>query len=179
MVAKREGIPEIMQGAEIRKVKEKISSEKFIQLKNWARKSLGNCLFFGEPGRGKSYAAVALMYWFEYLGIHWHDQKFIEIPQLNQDWLANIRTYENNYSLLEVIKNKRVVIFDDIGIRNPSDGFLDFLHTGINHRCNSPSLITIYTTNLKSGDLNASYGPRIVSRISDGLILHFDGPDLR
>jgi len=177
----RQGIPPNFFGAECRKIKN-LNSENFKILRDWATDPKSFILFAGKTGRGKTYAAIATMYFFQYVkNIPWHEQKFIEMSDLNQIWMANFASSEigSNFSLLEKLKHCKVLILDDIGVKKPTESFLDFIYCLINHRCNDDSLITIFTTNCTSEELNKDFGPRITSRISQGKIAKFEGPDLR
>lgn len=182
----REGIPEAFFGAKIKSI---VLDENVLEnqrkgkiLKDWACKPpcVGNLLFHGAPGRGKTYAAIALMYFLEKFDkIPWHEMRFVNIAELNQQWLANFGNYSENYARLTFLKSVKVVVFDDLGLRKPSEGFLDFLHCLIDARVNSPALINIYTTNLTGKEFNDLLGPRLVSRISGGVKIEFKSKDFR
>lgn len=174
----RPGIPEIYWGAAAKNCK--LSQNQFLQVDNWLKNCQGNILLWGAPGRGKTYTAIAFMYFFEKKkNINWHDQQFVSLPLFYQEWLSGFSTSEDNYEKLNKMQQRKVLILDDIGLRKPSEGFLEFLHALIDHRCNCPELITIYTTNLTSKEFNDLLGPRLISRISDGLILELKGVDMR
>lgn len=176
----RPGIPLRFQGAAARQIECVLSKDNFKSLSKWATRPSGNLVLEGPPGRGKTYAAIACMYFFEnYHGIPWSEQIFIELADLNQEWLCNIKDPKDNYTLLEKIKKKQVVVFDDLAIKAPSESFLEFLYTAINHRVNDPALITIYTTNLGSKGVSDAMGPRMVSRIYSGCNIKFEGDDFR
>lgn len=176
-MVERPGIPARFWGASPSKIN--FSEEQKKLINTWAKNPSGNLLFYGEPGRGKTYAAIACMYFLESCKIPWHDQRFIEIPMFYQQWLGNILHYDENLSNLYKLKEIKVLVLDDIGVKKPSESFLDYLHTLINARCNNQDLITIYTTNLSAIEFNEMLGPRIISRISDGVKIEFKGPDLR
>jgi len=175
---KRPGIPPEFYGA----------SASNIQLEDSECKRLGkfitqsefpNAIFYGPPGRCKTYAAIACMYFLESKGINWYDMKYSFLPLLNQKWLSNVSSYQDNYEILLDFSEKDLLILDDLGVRRPSDGFLDFLYCLINNRNNNPHLKTIYTTNMSSKELNDIYGSRIVSRIFQGEQFEFKGIDMR
>jgi DNA replication protein DnaC len=173
------GIPEHYFGAAVSKIKN-LSPEQFANLANWAATEWGNCIFHGEPGRGKTYAAIALMQYFKCARkIPWHEQRFVSVGILNQQWLTNMQDYVLNSTYASKIKEVKVLVIDDLGLRKPSDGFLDYLFDIINHRCLQRDLITIYSTNLQSKELNDILGPRLISRIADGPVFKFEGPDIR
>ena len=69
-------------------------------------------------------------------------------------------------------------MIDDIGQREPSPAFQDFLYLIIDSRMNK-NLGTIFTTNFSVGLLRERFGDPIVSRICSGEVLKFDGEDKR
>lgn len=174
----REGIPPKYYGASAKDCK--LTKEQFNQIDVWCETCAGTILLSGDPGRGKTYTAIAFMYYFEKAKkIPWHSQKFISMPDFYQEWLSGFSSSQDNYENLGKLKEKKVLIFDDIGLRKPTDGFLEYLHALINHRCNEPDLITIFTTNLVAKEFNDLMGPRLTSRITAGLNLKLDGEDMR
>lgn len=178
----RTGIPECFFGADSLKIifddnPQENHSKKF-KMKPWVFDPYQNLLFYGKPGRGKSYAAIACMYFLEKRRIDWTDMAYVNIPELNQEWLANNSNYEHNKYRLDYLKEFKVLVLDDIGIRAPTPAFLDYLHVLIDER-NNKKCITIYTTNLNSKEFNDFLGPRIASRISNGVQIEFNGPDMR
>lgn len=171
-------IPQRFMSAATRDIKN-CSKEDYEKLCSWSVKPRGNLLFHGLTGRGKTYAACAIMIFLMHKkGIDIHDQKFVNISELNQVWVSNLNDHRQNYDLLCKLKECKVLVIDDLGVKVPSDSFLDFLYTIINHRSDKDE-ITIITTNLGSKELNEYYGPRILSRIGSGLNIKFTGEDFR
>src|SRR6185312_2082031 len=176
----RHGIPPNYFGAQCALIKNLDEKQRKILI-DWAKNPQNFMLFAGLTGRGKTYASIALMYLFEKVrGIEWDDQIFQEISLLNQIWLANFSRNESseNFALLQKMQKCKVLVLDDLGIKTPSDSFFDYIYCLLNHRSNDNSLITIINTNCNSEELNKSFGPRIVSRISQGKVVKFEGPDL-
>ena len=178
------GIPEAFQ--EVPRKKAKFSFDSSTNAKqcenimNWLRSGCGNAVFHGKPGRSKSYNAVTcMMYFNEKHKIPWHEMRFINVPDLFQDWLSNMENYSMNAYKLGILKEIKVLVLDDLGVRKPSEGFLDYLHCLIDSRYNKKDLITIFTTNLTGSEFNHMLGPRMISRISSGVNIHFDGEDYR
>lgn len=172
------GVPKEHLGAKACDIN--ISSDEMRKMNLWARKPHGNLILHGETGRGKSYAAVACMYYLDAMHkIPLFDQKFINVSDLYQEWLLNQDDKAKNYDLLQKLKEIRVLILDDVGVRSPSEGFLEYIYNIINHRCGDKDLISIYTMNLTSLELTNSFGPRITSRMSDGVFIKFDKNDAR
>jgi DNA replication protein DnaC len=174
----RTGIPPEFFGANPRHIN--LNTDQKNITDKWAKDPNGNFFIWGEPGRGKSYFAIALMYYLEQAKkIPWTEMMFVEAPLMYQEWLSNISNYQENYSMLLKLKDKRVIIFDDVGVKKPSEGFLEFFHVAVNSRLNQPELITIFTTNLNAKEFNETLGPRLVSRICSGIKIELKGSDLR
>lgn len=170
------GIPEKLFNSSGEKVKN-LSPEDMKKLSKWANKYNGQAFFAGKPGRGKTCCAIALMRFFEYK-IPLTEQFYWFLPDLFELWKSQMNEGWMNFDLMTKLKNYKVLVLDDIGTRDPSPAFLDFIYSIINHR-GLYDCITIYTSNLSSKELNESFGPRIVSRMTEGLILKFEGEDLR
>jgi DNA replication protein DnaC len=170
-------IPEKLFNSSGEKVKN-LSPEELKKLNAWARNSSGQLFLAGKPGRGKTSCAIALMRFFESKNIPLSDQFYWFLPELFELWKSQMNEGWVNFDMMNKLKAYKVLILDDIGTRDPSPSFLDFLYVIINHRCLT-DCITIYTSNLSSKELNDSFGPRIVSRMTEGLILKFEGEDLR
>jgi|GEM_PF-1465513 len=71
-----------------------------------------------------------------------------------------------------------ILILDDLGIRCPTDAFMDFLYQIINNR-DEAMLPTIVTTNLDDRKLSEQFGNAISSRIGAGFRITLDGKDRR
>ena len=84
-------------------------------------------------------------------------------------FLEDIRTMYDNpdpdfAEELEMVKNCKLLIIDDIGAEKPSEWVRERLLSFINTRV-SNGLSTIYTSNLSLGELESKMGQRVVSRI--------------
>lgn len=173
----RPGIPAIFYGAAGKNVA--IDKSEMQKLKDWTKNLYNPLLLSGETGRGKTYCAVALMYLLESWNCPWYEMLFISVPQLNQEWLANMNNHSENHLSLYKMQNKKVLILDDIGIRKPTESFLEYLHALIDYRCGNKELITIFTTNCSASEMTKLLGPRIVSRMSEAVTIKFEGKDYR
>lgn len=157
-----------------------LSVDQIKKLEEWASQPYGNCILYGKAGRGKTYCAAALMNYFRARGmISVCDQRFINISSLYQRWLANMNNYSINFHYANTIKECKLLVVDDLGVKKPTDSFLDYIYDIINERGNNPELLTIYTTNLCSKEIMEYMGPRVCSRIMHGQIFIFEGEDLR
>lgn len=157
-----------------------LSKEQFTQMKDWLIDPRGSCLFYGEPGRGKTAMCIYFMRFLEKIKkIPYSNQKFVKISDFNQWWLTNSFGSYENYEALKKLQECHVLCLDDIGAKKLSDGFLDYVYTLIDYRSERKELISFYTTNLNSKEASDILGPRIISRISGGLTLEIKGKDWR
>lgn len=150
------------------------------KIKNWifsTQTNKGPLFFFGAAGRGKTYTAIACLYFLNKFGkIPWNEIKFVNSSELNQEWLYwdALNRYEN----LKKLQEATVLVLDDLGVKQPSEAFMDYLYAIINNRDGNmkPSF---YITNLSSIELNNCFGPRFVSRLMSGEVIYFKKDDLR
>jgi DNA replication protein DnaC len=142
----------------------------------------GFLLLVGKNGTGKSYAAQQI------LSVNsrkqkFHDsdhRKFITLSNLNIAWQHQLKEWGDSKYMLDQYNLLRMMVLDDMGIRQPSDAFLDFLYAIIDYRCdNRSSISTIVTTNLNSKDMRLKFGDAITSRICSGMLVKFEGDDKR
>lgn len=159
-----------------------VSNEDLKKINIWTDEPSESAIFTGEPGRGKSHAAfviakqTSIIIRKKFPDFYYQDNFcFCVLSELNQYWVSHVT---ESYEMLRRLINVTCLVIDDLGVRSPSEGFLDFLYAIINGRINNKSP-TIYTTNLNSKEINSLYGPRMVSRIYSGLKIEFTGKDLR
>lgn len=168
-------IPESLKSASSKDLNKDIAR----QIHKWiTSQNRGPLILHGEPGRGKTYASATVFNWFK-KNYPQASTRFISVPHLYQTWMANQRSYSENKNILNQLCDSMTLIIDDLGIRKPSDGFLDFLYCIIDDRANKPNDWTIYTTNCSSQELTDLYSARIVSRLNGGTIIKMEGNDLR
>ena len=147
---------------------------------SWLKSPSGNLLFHGKMGRQKTFcAAQCVMDLIKTSKIQEHEFLFCNLADLYQFWLAGFIEKTSNLELLNRLKAAKLLVLDDLGVREPTDAFLKYLYCLINYRCDNHLLSTIYTTNLSSEEINKQLGSRIVSRISDGVIIEMKGKDKR
>lgn len=159
-----------------------MSSSDLIKLQNWVREPKGPLILHGKNGRGKSCGAVMILKWLCNQHFKLNGEKaefeFTVLSELNQFWLAHMTQYWENFNRLTKLQNVEYLVIDDIGIKEPSPAFLDFVYTLINYRTNHQKT-TIFTTNETSETLNKMFGSRIASRIFSGIHIEFIGSDKR
>lgn len=148
-----------------------------IKLQGWSSNPSGLMLFVGGSGRGKSYAAACCMK--EYFGKrNDYSVKYINIPYLSLEWKNCIHNQGSELDLLNRFVDNKLIVLDDIGQRDPSPAFMDFLYVLINTRTDK-NLGTIITTNFTSNVLRERMGDAITSRMCSGEVYKFEGKDLR
>lgn len=64
----------------------------------------------------------------------------------------------------DLARTAPLVIFDDIGVRSPTEAFLGDLHAVMNYRVTN-RMIQIYTSNIKITELDTILGKRLADRI--------------
>lgn len=83
------------------------------------------------------------------------------------EWERNIR---------DKIAEASLVVFDDVGLRDPSPAAYEVFYLMIESRHGKP---TIYTSNLDAAQLRATYDDRIASRLLCGTRIRMRGDDRR
>lgn len=145
----------------------------------YAKNPKGYVILAGRNGTGKSYAALAVYNTVTpyVLPAYDHDTAiFITQADLNDLWI----NVDDKSHLLREVKNTKLLVLDDLGTRQPSDAFLDFLYAIFDHRYNlRREKGTIITTNLRYLTVKEKFGEAIASRISSGKCFKFEGKDRR
>ncbi len=141
----------------------------------------GFFLMSGNNGSGKTYVADALYDARTTFRHPYYDSDqaiFITQAELNQKWIENYKEAPINFTY--TYKNTKLLVLDDMGTRNPSDGFLDFLYLIIDFRWkNRETLGTIITTNKNAQQFREIFGDAILSRATSGFLFRLDGKDRR
>ena len=156
-------------------------------------------LFSETPGTGKTTTATALAN--EYLIIHYIGSlKRGKQPLQRPVFFFDVNEWQNFYngfnrsSIPEEIAEKEAanyyvweeyakatpfVVFDDIGVRQATEGFRSDLHSVINYRVTN-RLPAVYTSNVHIDDLHEVYDDRLADRIKDECVLiEFKGDSKR
>jgi DNA replication protein DnaC len=127
----------------------------------------------GDNGVGKTYAAVAMLK--EFYNVTKEIPIFVNISNLYQTWKED---EEHRTDLKHKLRRTNLLVLDDLGVREPTEAFLDFLYSVINNRYNDMKG-TLITTNLSSAEISECFGNRIYSRLLSGKLIKLDGNDLR
>ncbi|HEY4601233.1 MAG TPA: ATP-binding protein [Cerasibacillus sp.] len=142
----------------------------------------GNLLLVGNYGTGKSHLSVAIT---KELMAKGYTCLFLSVPKL----MTKIKTTFNSNSdhtesdIFDLIESVDLFVLDDLGaeytnIKNKNDNWTHTkLFEVLDNRSGKP---TIFTTNLRSDQLEIKMNERNLSRILDGTeIIKMDGPDYR
>ena len=166
------------------KIKEidKKTPEQMEKIIRFAQKPLGFLLLAGANGTGKSFVAEAIYELHTPYKLPYYDKDiayFISQSDLNEKWLDE-KSQGSSKELSERLKGTKLLVLDDLGVRTPSEAFLDFLFSLIDHRWRyRDTLGTIITTNMTGKVTRDKFGDPILSRIASGIQIRFDGEDRR
>ncbi len=141
----------------------------------------GFILFSGKNGTGKSYAAKATYNAVCPYKPPYYDHDvciFKNQTEMNLEYNEHQKKYGETNSFLKEIRKTKLLVFDDVGTRTPSDVFMDFIYAFIDYRYNN-KLATIITTNLNAIDMRAKFGDAFVSRVASGTVFKLEGKDRR
>lgn len=148
----------------------------------FARRPLGFLLLAGANGTGKSFVAEAIYELHTPYKLPYYDKDiayFISQADLNEQWL-NAKSEGSSMEILIRLKGTKLLIIDDLGTKIPSEAFSDFLYALIDSRWrNRETLGTIITTNLTGKMVREKLGDPILSRITSGITMRFEGEDRR
>jgi DNA replication protein DnaC len=137
---------------------------------------------FGGAGRGKSCAAACIYcrapgrpLWVE---TNWYIGKITRCRMGCPDEVSSITSSstESEPSLVGKVRNASLVVFDDVGIRIPTEAAFEILFELVSVRKGKP---TIYTSNLGGGALADLFDDRIASRLLSGTVIEVHGKDRR
>lgn len=152
------------------------------KLKTYANDPKGFLVLSGKNGTGKTFAAKAIIDTQKFKE-KFHDsdhRKIITQAELFIEWQNQTQVWNNTLYLLQKYKGYRILCLDDIGTREPSPGFLDFLYAIIDYRWDQRDWVaTIITTNLSSKDMREKFTDAFTSRVSSGESIRFEGKDRR
>lgn len=129
----------------------------------------------GPVGTGKTYAAYAILKKLGDLGFR---ARFYTMPEL-LDLIREDFDSKGSYNITNIMENRSVLIFDDLGAEKSSEWVTETLHKIIDKRYREV-LPLIITSNHDLGELASRVGDRIPSRLAEMCdIIHLTGTDRR
>lgn len=158
----------LMPESEDIKVFERLDSFKENILKNVADGK--NLYIWGHRvGCGKtSWACKIMSYYFRKVAFNSgleNEGLYIYLPSFLEDLRNSYNNSDNDFAeILEMVKNCKLLIVDDIGAERPTEWVRERLVSIINDRV-SNGLSTVYTSNLSPDELVERLGERIGSRV--------------
>lgn len=168
------GIPIIFRNATIKSVN--WPQSQLAEVRAFAKKPISFWLYCGQAGRGKTYAACSVLHAFWVSG--GRSARFVSASDLYLKWKDCARSFGDDLDLATKYIDCDLLVLDDLGIRTPTDAFLEFLYAIINARVNNLSG-TIVTTNMTSQQMSERFGEALTSRFCSGKIIKFEGKDKR
>lgn len=121
-------------------------------------------LLKGNCGTGKTHLAVAILRETAEAGI---PGMFMVVPNLLAKLRASFGQKDGKAAeLVEAAKNAPLLVLDDLGAEDPKPWVTELIYVLINHRYEH-MLPTVITTNCGGKELEAVFGRRIVSRLSE------------
>jgi len=150
------------------------SQGKIDYMLKFASKPKGIILMRGDPGTGKTYAAMGVC--------EFYTRKselciFTTQRKMSSDWHLSASDGLNNY--IRSITNTPLLVVDDFGTGEPTVKFLEFFMDLINTRMQWDNRGTIITTNLDKQKLNKFCGQALSDRFLTGQIFEFNGETRR
>ena len=121
-------------------------------------------LLKGSYGTGKTHLAVSILRETAEAGI---PGMFVVVPDLIAKMLASFDAKDGKAgALVETAKSVPLLVLDDLGAENPKPWVVELIYVLINHRYEH-MLPTVITTNYDGKQLDAVFGRRIVSRLTE------------
>lgn len=134
---------------------------------------------YGEVGSGKTYIVYALIKRAKELGVSTRIHNTTDLFRIIRDSYG--KKYESYYdnTLQMILDFKGILILDDIGVESATDWVQETLYGIVNKRYEEKQ-VTIFTSNLKIGQLAEKVGDRIASRIVEMCdVIQLEGTDKR
>lgn len=134
----------------------------------------GIILMRGDPGTGKTYAAMAIC---EYFTRKSSFCIFTTQKQMSNNWLIAQGDHMSNY--VNGVMSAPLLVVDDFATGEPNPKFLEFFMDVINTRLQWKTRGSVITTNLDVKKFNAFCGEALSDRIMTGQIFCFEGKTRR
>jgi DNA replication protein DnaC len=150
------------------------NKEKVDYLLKFATSPEGIIFMRGDPGTGKTYAAMAVCEYFTRRSI---SCIFTTQRQMLQKWTSSFDEKGSNY--ISSLSNASLLVVDDFGIGEPNAKFLEFFMDLINTRLQWKGKGTIITSNLTTQKFMFFCGEALGDRIITGQYFEFKGNSRR
>ena len=150
------------------------SHTKITYMLKFATAPRGFILMQGDPGTGKTYAAMAMCELFTRKSA---SCVFTTQKQMASNWLNSMGDHMNTY--VSHICNISLLVIDDFGTGEPNPKFLEFFMDVINARMQWDNRGTVITTNLKPEKFALFCGEALTDRINMGQQFIFTGKTRR
>jgi hypothetical protein len=134
----------------------------------------GVLLMQGNPGTGKTYAAMAIC---EYYTRKSNLCIFTTQKRMANHWIISLSDPVNNYC--DSLNNTRLLVIDDFGTGEPNPKFLEFFMELINNRLQWSNRGTVITSNLKDTEFIKFCGHALSDRLFTGQKFVFEGESRR
>tara|TARA_R110000868_G_scaffold295548_2_gene555880 strand:+ start:1734 stop:2252 length:519 start_codon:yes stop_codon:yes gene_type:complete len=136
---------------------------------------LSNVIFYGGPGRGKTYNSLAII---RVLLEAYKEVRWIQATEFEDQLYESKRNYGETKTLINMFSDCEFLFIDDFGTETTNEGLEREWYKLINNRW-SDAKQTVFTTNLDPDEICKKYGERIFSRFKDFEWIEFEGEDLR
>lgn len=151
------------------------TKDRWKEITEWVMDPQGNVVMFGSCGNGKTHTAIAILAAYSHrYGI---GARFFNAETLFPQWLAASKEGQAG-DFSRRLSDAPLLILDDLGQGDISEGFKRFVYGVINRRWEWERP-TVITTNRSSKEFRDIFGDQILSRIMDGKVWQFDGEDNR
>lgn len=144
-------------------------------LSSFAINPRGVVIMEGDPGTGKSYAAMGLC---EFYTRNNTSVMFLTQKTMTEKWLDSFRE-EKGHVFQRKLEDVALLVIDDFATGAPSAAFLAFFMEIINSRIQWTNKGTVITTNLSFADLSNFCGHALSDRLRVGQRLLFQGASRR
>jgi chromosomal replication initiation ATPase DnaA len=151
------------------------TSQKLAYLLKFGSNPRGLILMQGDPGTGKSYAAIAVCELYTRTSpscYYYSHRRMLEC--WTDSYSSNSVTKFSNS-----LKCCNLLVIDDFGLAEPSTKFMGFFMDLIDSRLQWTDKGTIITTNLDVEELSVICGQALIDRINTGQLFQFEGSTRR
>lgn len=135
----------------------------------------GIIIMQGEPGTGKTYAAMAIC---ELYTRKDSSAIFTTQKQMSNKWLETFKA-ERYSNYIERVTSVSVLVIDDFGTAEMPPGFMSFFMDLINTRLQWTTRGTVITSNLDAKSFSKACGDALSDRLNTGQWFEFKGKTRR